>query len=130
MFLFCFIRALKNGDDAMPADRQLRDRARAMRREPTPAERTMWSLLRGSRLAGLKFRRQAPLGDYIADFVCHFPKVIVECDGGQHADSAYDAARDAWLQSQGFTVLRFWNGEVIERPRGVADTILRALERG
>ena len=114
----------------MPADRQLRDRARAMRREPTPAERAMWSLLRGSRLAGLKFRRQAPLGDYIADFVCHFPKVIVECDGGQHADSAYDAARDAWLQSQGFTVLRFWNGEVIERPRGVAHTILRALGRG
>ena len=114
----------------MRADRQLRDRARAMRREPTPAERAMWSLLRGHRLAGLKFRRQAPLGDYIADFICHFPKVIVECDGGQHADSAYDAARDAWFRSQGFQVLRFWNGEVIERPGGVAETILRALGRG
>ena len=114
----------------MPADRALRDRARAMRREPTPAERAMWGLLRAGRLAGLKFRRQAPLGDYIADFMCHFPKVIVECDGGQHADSAYDATRDAWFRSQGFQVLRFWNGEVIERPRNVGEAILRAVGKG
>jgi len=114
----------------MPANRELRDRARAMRREPTPAERAMWGLLRSGRLAGLKFRRQAPLGAYIADFACHSSKVIVECDGGQHADSAYDAARDAWFRSRGFQVLRFWNGEVIERPGGVAESILRAVGRG
>ncbi len=114
----------------MPDHREMRDRARAMRREPTPAEKVMWSKLRGGRLAGLKFRRQMPVGDYIADFACHYPKVIVECDGGQHADSAYDLARDAWFRSQGFQVLRFWNGEVIERPESVMSLILQAVGRG
>jgi len=114
----------------MPDRRDLRDRARAMRREPTPAERTLWGLLRGGRLSGLKFRRQVPLGGYIADFACLYPKVIVECDGGQHADSAYDAARDAWFRAQGFQVLRFWNSEVDENSEAVAEAILRALGRG
>ncbi|MDR3509929.1 MAG: DUF559 domain-containing protein [Caulobacteraceae bacterium] len=86
--------------------RGLRDRARGMRREPTPAKRRLWSLLRGGALEGLKFRRQVPLGTYIADFACLYPRVIVECDGGQHADSAYDAARDAWFTAQGFKMIR------------------------
>jgi very-short-patch-repair endonuclease len=114
----------------MTERRELQGRARAMRREPTLAEQRLWGLLRGGRLDGLKFRRQVPLGDFIADFACFYPKVIVECDGGQHADSAYDAARDAWFRAQGFRVLRYWNNEVVDHPNETAEAILRALGRG
>jgi very-short-patch-repair endonuclease len=94
----------------------LKDRARAMRHEPTVAERKLWDRLKGGRLGGMKFRRQVPLGGYIADFACFYPKIIVECDGGQHADSAYDATRDAWLRAgfQGHAVLE---REHTRRPR-------------
>ncbi len=113
------------------ADRNvLLKNARAMRREPTLAERKLWSLLRGGRVSGLKFRRQVPLGAYIADFACFYPKVIVECDGGQHADSAYDEARDAWFEAQGFKVIRIWNTEIIENPEGVLERILQTVGRG
>ena len=94
----------------------LKDRARQMRREPTEAERRMWRLLRDRRLGGFKFRRQEQLGRYIVDFVCFEQKLIVELDGSQHAESAYDAERDAWLTSRDFVVLRFWNNEVFENP--------------
>ena len=97
----------------------LKDRARQMRREPTEAERRMWRLLRDRRLGGFKFRRQEQLGRYIVDFVCFEQKLIVELDGSQHAESAYDRQRDAWLKSRGFTVLRFWNNEVFDHPAGV-----------
>ena len=76
----------------------LKDRARQMRREPTEAERRMWRLLRDRRLGGFKFRRQEQLGRYIVDFVCFERKLVIELDGSQHADSAYDAERDAWLK--------------------------------
>jgi very-short-patch-repair endonuclease len=109
--------------------RELRDRARAMRKAPTPAERVLWGMLRGGRLEGLKFRRQVPIGTYIADFACNDPKVIVECDGGQHALSDYDAVRDAWFQAEGYRVLRFWNGEIMDHPEGVRLRILSALGR-
>jgi very-short-patch-repair endonuclease len=102
----------------MPED-LLRDRARGMRREPTEAEKRMWRLLRDRRLGSFKFRRQERLGRYIVDFVCFERGLIVEIDGGQHADSAYDAERDAWLSSRGFTVVRFWNNEVLTNPVGV-----------
>ncbi len=85
--------------------------AKRMRREPTEAEAKLWSMLRGARLSGLKFKRQEQLGDYIVDFVCFDERVIVEADGSQHAESARDAVRDAWLADQGFRVLRFWNNE-------------------
>ncbi len=114
----------------MPDRRELRERARGVRREATPAERRLWGMLRGGQLGGLKFRRQVPLGDYIADFACFYPKVIVECDGGQHADSAYDAARDAWFAAQGFMVLRYWNADVLAHPVEIAEAILRAVGRG
>ena len=81
----------------------LKDRARQMRREPTEAERRMWRLLRDRRLGGFKFRRQEQLGRYIVDFVCFERKLIVELDGSQHAESAYDAERDAWLRSRDFS---------------------------
>ena len=112
------------------ADRQtLRDHAREMRHEPTPSERLLWGMLR-RRPNGLKFRRQVPLGDYIVDFACLYPKIIVECDGGQHADSVYDAGRDDWLRAQGFEVLRFWNNDVVENVEAVVDAILRVSRRG
>jgi len=103
----------------------LKDRARAMRHEPTLAERKLWDRLKGSRLAGMKFRRQVPLGGYIADFACFSPKIIIECDGGQHADNAYDEKRNAWFVAQGFRVMRFWNGDILEDADSVVDTILR-----
>jgi very-short-patch-repair endonuclease len=109
---------------------ELRGRARAMRREPTPAERTLWRLLKSGRLGGLKFRRQVPMARYIVDFVCFDPRLIIECDGGQHADRSYDAIRDAWLESQGFRVVRLWNGEIMDNLDGVATAILRTVGKG
>ena len=88
-------------------------RAQSMRHTATPAERALWRILRDRRLNGLKFRRQVPLGNYIADFACFDPKVVIECDGGQHADSRYDATRDEWLRAQGFRVIRVWNHRLL-----------------
>ena len=113
----------------MPERTQLRAHARAMRKEPTPAERALWRMLRGGRLGGLKFRRQVPVGAYIADFACHYPKIVVECDGGRHADNAYDVERDAWFRAQGYRVFRFWNGEVVDHPESVEISIRQALGR-
>ena len=107
----------------------LRARAREMRREPTEAERLLWGLLRGRRFSGLKFRRQQVMGGYIADFVCLDARLIVEVDGGQHADNTYDRDRDPWLNSEGFAVLRFWNVDVLKETEGVLDTLARALGR-
>lgn len=87
-----------------------------MRRAPTRAEEALWSLLRNRRLAGLKFRRQVPLGRYIADFACFEPRLVVEADGGAYQDPDYDAVRDAWLAERGYRVLRFSNSEAIDRP--------------
>jgi len=95
-----------------------------MRRQPTNAERALWHLLRDRRLSQTKWRRQVPLGPYIVDFVCFERRVVVECDGSQHAENALDAARDAWLTAQGFTVLRFWNHAVLKERSTVIDTIL------
>jgi very-short-patch-repair endonuclease len=101
-----------------------------MRHEPTPAERVLWRMLRGGQLGGFKFRRQVPLGAYIADFACLYPRTIIECDGGQHADSSYDKARDVWFRAQGFQVIRFWNNEIVDDPEAVAETISRTLGKG
>jgi very-short-patch-repair endonuclease len=112
------------------ADRaEMFQRARTMRHEPTEAERVMWNQLRSRRFEGLKFRRQFPIGRYIADFVCFSPRVVIECDGGQHADNTYDAERDAWFEAQGFRVLRFWNDAVVNETDGVVDTLLATLGR-
>ncbi|NCP13227.1 MAG: endonuclease domain-containing protein [Sphingomonadales bacterium] len=97
-----------------------------MRREPTEAEIKLWSMLRGQRLGGLKFKRQEQLGDYIVDFVCFSAKLIVEADGGQHSENASDAERDAWLNEQGFRVLRLWNNDILGNPDGVARLIAEA----
>jgi lysyl-tRNA synthetase class 2 len=95
-----------------------------MRAQPTDAERRLWSKLRYEQLEGQKFRRQAPVGPYIVDFVCFPMRLIIEADGGQHAtDERRDAVRTAWLEAQGFRVLRFWNNEVLSNTEGVLETI-------
>ena len=102
----------------------MRTRARSLRREPTDAERVLWALLRDRRLSQTKWRRQRPIGDYIVDFVCLEHWLVVECDGSQYTNSERDAVRDAWLASQGFRVLRFWNHDVLKARKNVIDTIL------
>ena len=99
-----------------------------MRREPTEAERKLWHLLRDRRFSGFKFRRQVQVGRYIVDFICPAKRLIVEADGGQHAESAYDAVRDAWLKAQGFRIRRFWNADILARPDEVCDTLWHDLE--
>ena len=98
-----------------------------MRREPTDAEKRMWSLLRNRRLAEFKFRRQAKLGRFIVGFVCMERKLVIEIDGGQHAGSRYDQRRDNWLRDRGFKVLRFWNNEVLTNRVGVQYAISASL---
>ena len=105
----------------------LRGRARAMRSEPTEAEHRLWQMLRAHRFAYYKFRRQVPIDFYIADFICFARRLIVELDGSQHADSAVDARRDAYLLEQGFRVVRIWNNELFTNEQGVAELILSAL---
>ena len=101
---------------------------RKLRNNPTDAEALLWRQLRGRQLEGCKFRRQHPFLDFILDFACLERKLVVELDGGQHADAAtYDARRTASLENAGFTVLRFWNNDVFENMDGVLEVILRAL---
>ena len=95
-----------------------------MRRAPTEAEAALWRILRGRRLSTLKFRRQAPIRPYIVDFICFEHRLIVEADGSQHAESARDERRDAFLAEQGFTVLRFWNHDILGSRRMIEQTIL------
>ena len=104
-----------------------RSRAKTMRREPTDAEKKMWRLLRGHPFAQLKFRRQEPMGQYILDFVCFASKLVIEVDGGQHAESPHDAARDTWLAANGLTVVRYWNHDVLTNPEGVATDLAARL---
>ncbi len=102
----------------------LRERAKGMRGGATEAERVMWFRLRDRRFMGLKFRRQVPLGRYIVDFVCRELKLIVELDGGQHSEQVeYDNCRSEWLRTQGYSVLRFWNNQVL----GETDAVMEAL---
>lgn len=106
-----------------------RHHARDMRKDATRAENLLWQALRRDQLEGLTFRRQYPLDGYILDFVCFRPKLIVEVDGGQHAESASDAVRDAHFRRSGFMVLRFWNDDVIRNIDGVCSEILMAAGR-
>jgi very-short-patch-repair endonuclease len=106
--------------------------ARALRRDMTEVERRLWFLLRGRRLEACKFRRQHPIGVFIVDFACVRHRLIVELDGGQHAEArvGYDARRTAWLQAQGWRVMRFWNDAVYSTPDEVVDAIREALTSG
>ena len=107
---------------------ELQRRAREMRASPTAAERRLWSMLRDRRMPIFKFKRQFVIDPYIVDFVCFERRLIIEADGGQHCESEYDLRRDAFLNAQGFTVLRFWNNEVLENAGGVFEAIYAELK--
>jgi very-short-patch-repair endonuclease len=108
-------------------DAAKRDRARELRRDMTLAERKLWQVLKGRGLDGHRFRRQHPLGPYIADFACLEAGVVIEVDGGQHHDSEQDGHRDRYMQSIGFKVLRFWNNDVLANLEGTCAVIGQAL---
>jgi very-short-patch-repair endonuclease len=103
-------------------------RARDLRRALTDAEATRWRRLRTGQLGGTKFRRQVPIGGFIADFCARNPKLVVEIDGGQHAEAALpDAVRTRVLAAYGYTVLRFWNDDVSTNIDGVLTTIAQEV---
>ena len=109
------------------ASKLRRDRARRLRRDQTNAEAKLWEALRAGRLEGWKWRRQPPVGPFIVDFLCLEAAVVVELDGGVHAErAAYDARRDAYLKLQGLQVLRFWNAQVLDDRDRVRWDILSA----
>jgi very-short-patch-repair endonuclease len=98
------------------------ERARRWRKNLTDAERRLWSKLRRRQLDGFRFRRQVPLGPYFVDFLCIEERLIIEVDGGQHAvEQAADAKRTAWLEGEGFRVVRFWNNDVLANADGVIE---------
>ncbi|WP_152008123.1 endonuclease domain-containing protein [Hoeflea sp. EC-HK425] len=108
----------------------LRLNARRMRHAMTEAELKLWNELRAHRLMGLAFRRQMPIGGYIADFACPEYKLIVEVDGSQHAENeTYDQVRTRFLEGQGWQVVRFWNDDVLHDIDNVCMHILRMVGR-
>jgi very-short-patch-repair endonuclease len=104
-------------------------RARHLRSALTEAERRFWNLVRNRGFEGLKFVRQYPIGPFIADFVCRDLMLVVELDGSQHAESKYDERRSAFINSEGYSVLRFWNTEILRELDGVRE-FLRAITEG
>jgi len=107
-----------------------RDRAPTLRRAMTEAERRLWQMLRSRQTQGCRFRRQLPIGRFIADFVCYEAKLIVEIDGGQHdPPTEEEASRTRFLEGEGYRMLRFWNNEVLDNPEGVRSAITENLQR-
>lgn len=103
--------------------------ARKLRREQTPAETRLWSALRNRQLDGLKFRRQHPIGRYVADFCCEELAIIIELDGGQHAEQMQkDRERTMVLEDMKYIVLRFWNVDILEAMDGVIQQIRETIE--
>ena len=106
-----------------------RETARNLRKNPTDTERFVWQHIRYRQLDGNRFRRQHPLGPYVVDFVCLEKRLILELDGGQHAEQVKDdLTRTCWLERQGFRVIRFWNNEALENWDGVEQVILEQLQ--
>jgi adenine-specific DNA-methyltransferase len=104
-------------------------RCRSLRKQHTEAEHRLWIYLRGHRLAGLKFRRQHPIGPYFVDFYCAEARLVVEIDGSQHLDDVrYDERRTCTIEAAGLRVLRFWNDDVLARTDDVLDAIVAALD--
>lgn len=100
-------------------------RAGELRKEPTPSERKLWAYLRGDNLQGVNFRRQHALGNYIVDFVSIKRKLVIELDGSQHLEQEeYDTERTKFLQSMGYTVIRFWNHQIMNE----MDNVIKAIE--
>ena len=104
-------------------------RSRELRQNSTEAERKLWPHLSARKLKGVRFNRQFPVGQFICDFVSRERKLVIEIDGGQHAVHAeYDARRTRFLEAHGFSVIRFWNNEVMDNLEGVLDVIARTLD--
>lgn len=102
-------------------------RARELRVNATDAERRLWRYLSNKQVADTRFTRQFPIGPYICDFVARTPRLVIEVDGGQHADDPADARRTFYLENQGYRVLRFWNNDVLQTTEGVIQQITRVL---
>ena len=103
--------------------------ARNLRNNTTPAERILWQQLRLLKSEGRHFRRQVRLAGYVADFACHYPKLVIELDGGQHSDTVhYDSQRTSALEAEGYQVLRFWNNDISQALEGVVDRIRNAVK--
>jgi very-short-patch-repair endonuclease len=103
------------------------ERARSLRRSLTTPEFLLWRQIRNRQLDGYKFVRQEPIGPYYADFACRERRLVIEVDGGQHADSISDCRRDRYLTASGYRVVRFWNNEVVENIDGVLQALLSEL---
>lgn len=106
------------------------EKARTLRKNMTKQERTLWQFLRKKSINGLKFRRQYPIGNYIVDFICNAKKLIIEIDGGQHNQDKniyYDKERTKYLETKGYTVIRFWNQDIDNNIEGVYQEILKHL---
>ncbi len=107
------------------------ERARTLRKTMSDGERKLWHALRAKQVEGARFRRQHPIGPYIADFVCLERRLVVEVDGGHHTEDvqiAHDARRDSWLRAEGYRVMRVPTAEVFANIPGVVDTIWAALQ--
>ena len=104
-------------------------KARVLRRASTEAEQAFWNQVRDKRLGGHRFRRQVPIGPYIADFVCPSARLVIELDGGQHQQqAAADERRTQWLESEGYRVMRLWNNDVFENMPGVLEAVIAKVE--
>ena len=112
---------LLQGEGLGRGDSQL-EFAKYLRSHQTDAEQRLWYHLRAHRFMNLKFKRQQPIGRYIVDFVCLEYRLIIEADGGQHGDEA-DRLRDDWLNAHGFTILRFWNNDILQQTEAVLERI-------
>jgi very-short-patch-repair endonuclease len=117
----------QTGDPNMA--RRLTTFARILRKQSTDVERKFWNEVRHSRLGGFKFKRQYSIGPYIVDFICTEARLVVELDGGQHADNVSDQSRDAYLGNAEYKVLRFWNTDVMTNIEGVLTMVLKELEQ-
>jgi very-short-patch-repair endonuclease len=110
-------------------DHQRAERARSLRRAFTAAEFALWTRIRARRLGGFKFVRQEPIDRYYVDFVCRERRLIIELDGGQHAESRDDQQRDRALTALGYRVIRIWNNEAIHNLDGVLQRLLSELQK-
>ena len=130
--LFVCLAAASTTVARNPGDRSqsLTRTARSLRRQQTDAEGRLWWHLRARQLNGVKFRRQQPVGPYVADFCALDPKLLIEVDGGQHMERAeQDAQRSSYLRRCGYTVLRFWNDDVLQRTEAVLEKIEQEIEQ-
>ena len=106
------------------------NQAKILRKNMTEQEKILWNILRNNQFYGLKFRRQVPIGDFVADFICEAHNLIIELDGGQHnapENIEKDKQRTEFLESKGYTVLRFWNNEIDSNIDGVCEVIYQTL---